>query len=75
MDPELLELYGAALDHFEAASRKTEARGVAPERVADAVVDALTARKPRTRYLVGTDAKAQALLRRLLPDPRPRPGA
>jgi NAD(P)-dependent dehydrogenase (short-subunit alcohol dehydrogenase family) len=68
MSPELLELYGPELDQVEAASRKTAARGVAPERVAEAVVHALTAAKPRTRYLVGVDAKIQARLRMLLPD-------
>jgi hypothetical protein len=29
---------------------------------------ALTARKPKTRYLVGTDAKIQARVRKLVPD-------
>lgn len=68
MGPELLEIYGPELDQLEAASRKTAARGVAPDRVAEAIVQALTAAKPRTRYLVGVDAKIQAQLRRLLPD-------
>jgi NAD(P)-dependent dehydrogenase (short-subunit alcohol dehydrogenase family) len=68
MGPELLELYGPELDQLEAASRKTAARGVPPERVADAVVHALTAARPKTRYLVGADAKVQAQLRRLVPD-------
>jgi NAD(P)-dependent dehydrogenase (short-subunit alcohol dehydrogenase family) len=68
MGPELLGLYGPELDELEAASRKTAARGVAPERVADAVVHALTATRPKTRYLVGMDAKVQAQLRKLVPD-------
>lgn len=68
MDPELLELYGPELDRIEAISEKTGARGVSPERVAEAVVHALTAQRPRTRYLVGTDARIQAQLRKLLPD-------
>jgi NAD(P)-dependent dehydrogenase (short-subunit alcohol dehydrogenase family) len=68
MGPELLELYGPELDQLAAASRKTAARGVPPERVADAVVHALTAARPKTRYLVGADAKIQAQLRRLVPD-------
>ena len=65
MNPELLELYGPAL---EAASEKTAARGVPPERVAEAVLHALTATKPKTRYLVGTDAKIQVGLRKVVPD-------
>jgi NAD(P)-dependent dehydrogenase (short-subunit alcohol dehydrogenase family) len=40
-----------------------------PQWVADAIVRAATARRPRLRYLVGTDARAQALLKRLLPWP------
>lgn len=44
------------------------ANGLPPEAVAEVVGKALTARRPRTRYLVGRDAKSQALLARLLPD-------
>ena len=68
MGPELLELYGAELDRVEAAAGRIGAGGVAPEQVADAVVHALTAERPRTRYLVGADAKLQAALRKLVPD-------
>ena len=42
--------------------------GVGPEKVAEAVDRALFSRKPRTRYLVGTDARVQSALVRLLPD-------
>jgi len=38
------------------------------ERVAKVIEHALTARRPRTRYLVGTDAKLMALFHWLLPD-------
>jgi NAD(P)-dependent dehydrogenase (short-subunit alcohol dehydrogenase family) len=38
------------------------------EAVAEIVGRALTARRPRTRYVVGRDAKVQALLARVLPD-------
>jgi len=37
-------------------------------KVADAVEHALTARKPRTRYVVGVDARVQGLAATLLPD-------
>jgi NAD(P)-dependent dehydrogenase (short-subunit alcohol dehydrogenase family) len=40
-------------------------RGIPPERVAEVVDDALTSAKPDNRYLVGKDAKALALLRKL----------
>jgi hypothetical protein len=44
------------------------ARGLPPEKVAKVIAHALTARRPRTRYLLGADARAMVLLRRLLPD-------
>jgi hypothetical protein len=44
------------------------AKGASPEKVAEAVHHALTARVPRTRYLVGRDAKVTAKLAWLLPD-------
>ncbi|MHB8670931.1 MAG: SDR family oxidoreductase [Acidimicrobiales bacterium] len=61
-------------DHI-AAIRKgidmQDRQGVGPEKVAKAVEHALFSRRPRTRYLVGTDAKIQSALVRWLPD-RPR---
>jgi len=42
--------------------------GLAPEAVAEVVAEALTERRPRTRYVVGREAKAQVLAARLLPD-------
>jgi len=42
--------------------------GLPPEAVAAVVGRAVTARRPRTRYLVGKDAVAQAWLSRVLPD-------
>jgi NAD(P)-dependent dehydrogenase (short-subunit alcohol dehydrogenase family) len=68
MDPQLERIYAAELDAVTSAAEKTAARGIPPERVADAVVHALTQAKPKTRYVVGTDAKVQAQLRKLLPD-------
>lgn len=40
---------------------------IPPERVAGAVIHALTANRPRVRYLVGADARIFALLLRVLP--------
>jgi len=62
------ELYGATIERFRAAVRRTAERGIAPEKVAAAIAHALEARRPRTRYVVGADARGQALLARLLPD-------
>jgi hypothetical protein len=41
---------------------------VPPQQVADAVAHALTASRPKTRYLVGRDAKMRAPVARVLPD-------
>jgi len=68
IDAAVRELYREQIEVVEAAAVAAEERGIAPERVADAVVHALTAERPRTRYLVGTDARIQAALRRLVPD-------
>lgn len=62
------ELYGKAIERFRAAVKRTAERGIPPEKVAKPIFHALTARRPRTRYVVGTDARSQALARRLLPD-------
>ena len=43
-------------------------RGVDPRRVARAIEHALFARRPRMRYLVGTDARLLIAVRWLLPD-------
>lgn len=60
-------LYGEQIESFRGAVRRTAERGIPPTKVADAIRHALTARRPRTRYLVGADARGQALLGRLLP--------
>ncbi len=63
-----VELYGDAIAAYREVARQTAARGIPPEKVAKAISHALTARRPRTRYLVGADARAQAFFNRLLPD-------
>ena len=62
------ELYGETIERFRAAVKRTAERGIPPEKVATAIVHALGARRPQTRYVVGADARGQALLARLLPD-------
>jgi hypothetical protein len=43
-------------------------RAIPAQVVAGVVEEALTASRPKTRYLVGTDAKIRALMVKLLPD-------
>lgn len=62
------QLYDPLFDALEAYLDQTAARGVPPERVAEAVSHALTARRPRTRYRIGFDAKLTWWLSKLLPD-------
>ncbi|HEX8690311.1 MAG TPA: SDR family NAD(P)-dependent oxidoreductase [Solirubrobacterales bacterium] len=60
-------LYGQSIAAYREVARRTGERGIPPERVAKAIEHALTSRRPRTRYLVGLDAKGQARLKTLLP--------
>ncbi len=68
MPPEAEALYGDAITALEEGAQRSAASGIPPEVVARAVGHALTARRPRTRYPVGTDAKTVKVLVRLLPD-------
>lgn len=61
-------LYAEAVAGFREAVGKAEQRAIPAEAVADAVWHALTAKRPKTRYLVGTDAKIRAVLKSWLPD-------
>lgn len=63
-----VDLYGEAIERFRKAVRRTAERGIPPEKVAVAISHALSASRPRTRYLIGADARGQALAARLLPD-------
>ncbi|MEI8410829.1 MULTISPECIES: oxidoreductase [unclassified Kribbella] len=49
-------------------SELADRRSSPPAVIADAIAKAVTARRPRTRYLVGFAAKPLVTLRRLLPD-------
>jgi NAD(P)-dependent dehydrogenase (short-subunit alcohol dehydrogenase family) len=68
MPPEARETYGARLEKMADAAAEAGARGIAPEKVAEVIAHALTASRPRTRYLVGTDARMRGRLKKLLPD-------
>ena len=50
------------------AAEDTGRTGLPPQKVADVVEHALTADRPRTRYLVGRDAKVRAAMARVIPD-------
>lgn len=61
-------LYGEAVIRIREAIAQAAQRAIAPDAVVRAVHHALTAARPRTRYLVGTDAKLRAWMVKWLPD-------
>ena len=61
------ELYGDQIEGLRRAADRQSRRAADPEIVAKAVEHALTADRPRTRYLVGPQARAQVVLKALLP--------
>jgi NAD(P)-dependent dehydrogenase (short-subunit alcohol dehydrogenase family) len=62
------DLYGPMMRSMRAQSAKMAEAGIPAEKVARAIAHALTARRPKTRYLVGKDAKIGAFARKWLPD-------
>ena len=68
LPPEAERLYGRLIARVRAETRKIdEELGSEPGAVAEAIATALTARRPRARYLVGNDAKQRAVAAKLLP--------
>jgi NAD(P)-dependent dehydrogenase (short-subunit alcohol dehydrogenase family) len=65
--PQRDDLYGKAIEKYEKTVKGVANRGIAPDKAARAIEHALTARRPKTRYLVGTDAKLQARVKYLIP--------
>jgi NAD(P)-dependent dehydrogenase (short-subunit alcohol dehydrogenase family) len=64
-DGRLGELYGERIAAFRQIALRRGAAGAPAEAVANVVVDALTAERPHSRYLVGRDAKLRAGFERL----------
>jgi NAD(P)-dependent dehydrogenase (short-subunit alcohol dehydrogenase family) len=61
------ELYGKAIAGYRKLTRNLAERGIEPDRVAEVVEHALSASRPRSRYLVGLDAKTQARIKLVIP--------
>jgi NAD(P)-dependent dehydrogenase (short-subunit alcohol dehydrogenase family) len=62
---EAAELYGARLSRFRQRAAERAGKAVPAAGVAHAVEHALTAETPRTRYVVGPDAKRRARVQQL----------
>ena len=67
--PQREALYGRAIEKYREVVRQTAERGIPPDKVAKAIEHALSASRPRSRYLVGIDAKVQARIRPFIPTP------
>jgi NAD(P)-dependent dehydrogenase (short-subunit alcohol dehydrogenase family) len=65
LPPELGELYGERLAAFRDAAAAASRRAEPADVVAIVVERALTAQRPRARYVVGRDARRRALVERL----------
>jgi NAD(P)-dependent dehydrogenase (short-subunit alcohol dehydrogenase family) len=68
MPEEGLRRYAKLLAGGRRIAKMADRRGIPPERVARVVERALTARRPKARYLVGWDAWARAHIEAVLPD-------
>ncbi|MGH2823427.1 MAG: SDR family NAD(P)-dependent oxidoreductase [Thermoleophilaceae bacterium] len=69
MPPEAGRLYGGLIEALRRETTKiTSETGIEPREVAETIGRALTAKRPRARYLVGRDAKIRGPVAKLLPD-------
>jgi NAD(P)-dependent dehydrogenase (short-subunit alcohol dehydrogenase family) len=66
--PRLQKEYGNVPAAMDKALQDTAKRGVPAEQVAQTIERALSARRMKSRYVVGRDARAMILARGLLPD-------
>lgn len=68
LDPAGEARYGAMMRQFTRRAYKREMAGSAPEVVAESVHHALTAKRPRIRYVVGKDARLLSILPKVVPE-------
>ncbi|MBJ7330409.1 MAG: SDR family oxidoreductase [Solirubrobacteraceae bacterium] len=67
MTPEQRDLYAPQITGLRKTIGKTKSRSVSPDKVAGVLERALTTRRPKARYPVGSDAHVQLRLLRVLP--------
>ena len=60
--------YGVDFEKVLNAPAKVQKMGVPPEKVAKVIYHILTTKKPKSRYIVGLDAKLQIMMAKFLPD-------
>ncbi len=61
LPPEILEYYQKPYQVLEEMTQQFNAKGLSPRDVALVIAEALRAKKPKHRYLIGTDAKMRSL--------------
>jgi NAD(P)-dependent dehydrogenase (short-subunit alcohol dehydrogenase family) len=66
--PETFVLYAEAIEALKKTAANAAKNAVAPDAVARAVEHALASPKPKTRYVVGSEAKIRAAIARFVPD-------
>ena len=70
MPPEVERLYGTlhGRDPRAESVKIAERTGIEPSEVAEVIGTAMTASRPKTRYLVGRDAKSRWAIAKRVPD-------
>jgi NAD(P)-dependent dehydrogenase (short-subunit alcohol dehydrogenase family) len=66
--PQAHTFYAADMNIAIEGIKKNMKAGISPDAVVEAIVHALTAKKPKTRYAIGPDARLAALLARFVSD-------
>jgi NAD(P)-dependent dehydrogenase (short-subunit alcohol dehydrogenase family) len=66
--PEAEQLYGKLIESVLAEVEQITKNGMEPSEIAEVVHKALTTPKPKTRYLIGSEAKQRARAAAILPD-------
>ena len=61
-------LYGKLIAAFRKLAGRVDGQKISPGKVVTAIEHALSARRPRPRYVVGLNAQSQAFVTRFLPD-------
>jgi NAD(P)-dependent dehydrogenase (short-subunit alcohol dehydrogenase family) len=69
LTPTHLELYAKHIEGFRKTIPRSQRMAAPVERVAGTIEKALTAPRPRARYIVGAGPRAQALLAKITPTP------
>lgn len=68
MTPEQTRRYGALVHAVNAQASSSTESGLSADAAAKVIAEAVTVRKPRTRYTIGRDAALLTRLARILPD-------